>query len=1708
VAAREALQNKLKRNERLRVLFLNDVGFQYGAGLAQLRQIQSFLLMGHDVSGLCWEKGAQSPEDIVPHEADGVWLGIKELQHLHVENGYTNRDIVEGVVKETELIKPDIIIVGNLHGARWPLEIFLGLHETDSLVIAYAHDCYLFTGRCAYPGDCRKYLTGCDDSCPTADEYPQLPRSEISEAWQLRRKIFCGDAGIPLAVNSRWTLNVAQQALKDLRYSNVVYLGIDERLFKQIDRRLARRLLEIPEDRFVIMWGAVNVGERRKGRDLIKGVRSAMGDEAFFLLFGMDTQDDPSLPSIGFINDFRKMPLLYSSADLFVVTSLEEAFGQTMLEASACETPVAAFDVSGVSEVARNGKNALLANEIHTDALLRCIQFFQNNPRERQAFGKAGRSMVEAEFTLRKQGDRWKRYLHDVVSVLPEKSTSDPCFFAVSASTSPHRRSPCFRIVTPSFNAEEFIDDTIASVVNQAGCFSLHYHIQDGGSTDGTLEKLQEWERRISSGNFPRLCTALAFTFESSPDKGMYDAINQGVARFALHHNDYMTWLNTDDRLLQGTLATVAHLFERFPDVKWLGGRPALMDERGVFKGLFDLNPYPRRSLRAGICDGRHWGFVMQEGTFWRGELWQKVHGLRKGLRLAGDFDLWRRFAEHEDYVVADFPFALHRRHSGQLSDNLDAYHAEVDAVVDKRLRDSEWERHVNAAMFPEKMERYGYSGRVLRFNVSKKEWELFEETYQCKALNASAIVTPNSVHIAKPAHFVTGVREKEPAYPQFNLLAGARWMVKPVAAFTIEADETAAHQIALRCRNLIQGLHGKFLQGNDVLAEVKIPYTGHERDCLVTVTAPLKEGPNTLSLVLIPERADAQPPDLWLLVISCEAVPLTDHSAAARWNNRGKRPQKPSRGEMVSKTLPDGRPWPKISIVTLSPDQGQGIEETLLSIIRQDYPNVELILMDCSSTEETRAVAERYQKHIAHRDVNRGEATGRALKKGFEAATGDILAWLSAGNRLASNALYQIALAFYTSEADMVAGVSQMFEGDSEIMRHISSCADGPLPLEVLRDVENAWLEGHFFRPYEVAFTRDIWKAIAGSVDESLRYAMEYEWVLRFAQLGALIYVIGAPLVQVQTGKSGDLHFSEHYRSEVLKVRDASKNGDDFPVALEGRPPKNNRRQIRILFFNDVGFRYGAGIAHQRLAEVCALAGHEVIPVAFAADDCVLDRGVSSEEIADVLASKDPDLVILGNLHHICADTTVAAKIAEKYPTLLVMHDQWILTGRCGYTGECHRYLTGCDDRCPTASEYPALNPEMIAPAFRAKRESLRSLKNLRLVGNSGWTAKTVRETLKMDSTIAARIAEENLVTEFRLGIDTSVFRPHDKEVCRAQLNLPQDKFIILTSASAVDDPRKGLRHLLEALEKASVENAYTVGIGAHHSSEPLQGVDFRGYIYASEELAQYYSAADLFVGPSLQEAFGQVFIEAAACGTPALGYPVGGIPEAIVNGVTGYVARQCDPSELAELIARLYRHREELNRLAKLAPIQVRNEFSYYSVYRSMVNAMARNGFLQKLGLSPVCEFAVSQPQLPPLEYIYNSDVIGVHGTVWRAVEGFDQWEGPYPDINITQPVRWALWPKAVFDYNSDVEAEGEMCITCRNIVGYQVVDIESNGRAGHTVDIANADMRIGQSFRFETRLKAGLNRFCLNFLKRKPGVDHRNIVLLIESIDFISK
>jgi glycosyltransferase involved in cell wall biosynthesis len=237
-----------------------------------------------------------------------------------------------------------------------------------------------------------------------------------------------------------------------------------------------------------------------------------------------------------------------------------------------------------------------------------------------------------------------------------------------------------FSIVTPVYNGAQFIAETIESVLSQAGDFEIEYIIQDGGSTDRTLDIARSFELRVRNGSYPLKCNSATMYVHSEKDAGMYDAINKGFAKAT---GDIYAWINSDDFYLPGAFDIMARSFRSFPDIKWLKGITSFVDEKGKHTdGQCML--YEQRWLRMGIY-GRNAHFVHQDSTFWKRELWEKVGGAHTVYHYAGDYDLWIRFAEYEPLWSLNHPVSCFRTRTGQITSDMHTYRNEQYRISQER---------------------------------------------------------------------------------------------------------------------------------------------------------------------------------------------------------------------------------------------------------------------------------------------------------------------------------------------------------------------------------------------------------------------------------------------------------------------------------------------------------------------------------------------------------------------------------------------------------------------------------------------------------------------------------------------------------------------------------------------------------------------------------------------------------------------------------------------------------------------------------------------------------------------------------------------------------------------------------------------------------------------------------------------------------------
>jgi len=226
-------------------------------------------------------------------------------------------------------------------------------------------------------------------------------------------------------------------------------------------------------------------------------------------------------------------------------------------------------------------------------------------------------------------------------------------------------------IVTPCFNAQPLIRDTVASVLGQraveSGRVSLEYLVCDGASTDGTVEAVREFR-------------APSLQLVSEADGSMYEALAKGLSATS---GEVVAYLNAGDYYHPHAFDVVADIFESQP-VSWLTGYNVIYNDHGAVTSVQLPFRYRRALFECGAY-GRLLPFVQQESTFWRRDLNRHLD-LRAlaQLRYAGDSYLWTTFSRTEELHVVQAVLGGFRFHSGQLSENRDAYFAELRGFTRK----------------------------------------------------------------------------------------------------------------------------------------------------------------------------------------------------------------------------------------------------------------------------------------------------------------------------------------------------------------------------------------------------------------------------------------------------------------------------------------------------------------------------------------------------------------------------------------------------------------------------------------------------------------------------------------------------------------------------------------------------------------------------------------------------------------------------------------------------------------------------------------------------------------------------------------------------------------------------------------------------------------------------------------------------------------
>lgn len=275
--------------------------------------------------------------------------------------------------------------------------------------------------------------------------------------------------------------------------------------------------------------------------------------------------------------------------------------------------------------------------------------------------------------------------------------------------------------------------------------------------------------------------------------------------------------------------------------------------------------------------------------------------------------------------------------------------------------------------------------------------------------------------------------------------------------------------------------------------------------------------------------------------------------------------------------------------------------------------------------------------------------------------------------------------------------------------------------------------------------------------------------------------------------------------------------------------------------------------------------------------------------------------------------------------PVIWYMHDMFPITGGCHYSFDCKEYERECLN-CQFTRTVNGCG--LSSWQLKKKKHSWRNYQNFYGMSPSNWLTDCARQSSLFHNKKCFVIPN---------SLDTSLFSPMDKESIKTSFGLDIHKKTILFSADVVNSPYKGFSYLKKALSKLDTAKyqALVFGQGGH---QDLEGIDldavFLGRITNQEELVKAYNAADVFVIPSMAEAFGYVIIESMACGVPCVGFNVGGIPDLIHTGENGYLAAYKDVDDLAKGIEWIFADSSRYDSMSLKARAFVENYCSYSSV------------------------------------------------------------------------------------------------------------------------------------------------------------------------------
>ena len=339
----------------MKYLFINVVAGSGSTGKIATQMCRQLQAEGHQCV-LAYGRWKANCDDIDTYRiGNALDYRLHGLQtRLFGRHGFGSKSATRKFLKWVEEYDPDVIWLHNIHGYYINIEmLFDYLKKAGKKVYWTLHDCWSFTGHCAYftYAKCDKWKTGCCE-CKQKNRYPQsLLIDNSKQNYERKKKAFCGVKNITLITPSQWLADLVKESFLKEYPVEVIRNEIDRNVFKPTESNFRKKYGL--EDKIVLLGVASTWDERKGLRDYLK-LAEMLPDKYKIVLVGLNKKQLKKLPDnmLGLprTESANQLAEIYTAADVFVNLSYEENYPTVNLEAQACGTPVIAYDVGGTRE--------------------------------------------------------------------------------------------------------------------------------------------------------------------------------------------------------------------------------------------------------------------------------------------------------------------------------------------------------------------------------------------------------------------------------------------------------------------------------------------------------------------------------------------------------------------------------------------------------------------------------------------------------------------------------------------------------------------------------------------------------------------------------------------------------------------------------------------------------------------------------------------------------------------------------------------------------------------------------------------------------------------------------------------------------------------------------------------------------------------------------------------------------------------------------------------------------------------------------------------------------------------------------------------------------------------------------------------------------------------------------------------------------------